>query len=461
MQRRVSRRGLLRGVGAMAGAGVLAACAAAQPAQVAEAPGAAESGVPAAATTGPVEIGFYEWGDINDTWIAEQTIADFHEAYPDIRVRLQQPVGSYYEKLQTALAGGVAPEVINCQTWRFQQYAGKGSLAPLDEYRARDDWNRPWPSAYERVYDPQTKYRGKLYGSPWNMNAMVIFYSKEAFDKLGLDYPTDDWTLDEFKGIAEALTHEDNGVKYYGYQTNTSYERLACWMRLDGDKEWDTEVDPHEARWDQQSIMDALNYQLYEVMNTARVSPTPAEMQGGTNTLQTGNVAMKMEGPWFLPQMMGPQAKREGGTPFDVVLLPKGKDGNRAHMCFGHVLTMNAARENKDAAWEFIKFSGGPDAQRHVAEGGRQPGVLEDIGAVWAPLAREQYSFENTDAFSKGFDTGIVHLCFELSDTYFYNEVLKATFDAMVAGDATAYELMPEANDTMQKIIDDYWSRQV
>jgi len=457
MKKRISRRNLLKAAGVGAVGAVLGACApAAEGTRPPEAP--AET-TPKPAAAGPVEIGFFEWGDINDTWIAEQTIKDFQDANPSITVRLEQPSGSYYEKLTTALAGGVAPDVINCQTWRFQQYAAKGSLAPLDEYRTRDDWNRPWPTVYEKVYDPQTKYRGKLWGSPWNMNAMVIFYAKEPFDKLGLAYPTDDWTLNDFKELATSLTREEGGVKYYGYQTNTSYERLACWMRLDGDKEWDTEVDPHVAKWDQESIIGALNYQLYEVMNTAKVSPTPAEMQGGTNQLQSGNVAMKMEGPWFLPQMQGPKAKREGGTPFDVVLLPKGKDGHRAHMCFGHVLTMNAASKNKDAAWEFIKFSGGPAAQKHVAEGGRQPGVVEDIAAVWAPLAREQYNFENTDAFVKGFDTGIVHLCAEVSDKYLYNEVLKAVFDAMIVGDATASELIPEANQHIQKILDDYWAQ--
>ena len=39
---------------------------------------------------------------------------------------------------------------------------------------------------------------------------------------------------------------------------------------------------------------------------------------------------MKMEGPWFLAQMWGPQARREGGTQYDVQLLPTGRSRQEA-----------------------------------------------------------------------------------------------------------------------------------
>jgi ABC-type glycerol-3-phosphate transport system substrate-binding protein len=302
--------------------------------------------------------------------------------------------------------------------------------------------------------------RGNLYGVPWNMNSMLIFYAKERFDAAGLDYPTDDWTFDQFVELALALTGEEDGIQYYGYQTNLSYERLACWMRLNGDKEWDTEVEPTEARWDQEYIMEMINFQLNEVINTLKVSPTPAVMQGGANQLQSGNVAMKMEGPWFFPVMMGTDAQREGGTVFDVVQLPKGPNGGRAHMVFGHVLTMSNASQNKDAAWELLKFCGSEGGQKHVAAEGRQPVTPEFMRQFWVPAAQEQFGVENMEAFIGAFETGIVHLAGEVDDRYIYNEVLQAAFEAMVAGQTTAQEIIPQVNADIQAILDDYWSRQ-
>ena len=40
---------------------------------------------------------------------------------------------------------------------------------------------------------------------------------------------------------------------------------------------------------------------------------------------------MKVEGPWFLPRMWGP-GQREGGTAYDVQLLPRGGAARTPHM---------------------------------------------------------------------------------------------------------------------------------
>ena len=453
-----SRRGFLKLSMAVSltaiGAG-LQACAPAVPA----APAAGETTGAATAPAGKAtEIAWFEWGDINDKAIADATIADFQEENPEIRVRLEQPPSSYYDKMQAAIAAGTAPDVLNFQTWLFQSFAAKGVLQPLDEYRNRDSYNTPFPEKWQGVYTPQTQFRGKLYGIPWNMNAMVMFYAKEPFNRLGLEYPTDDWTYDEFVELTQKLTQEVGGVQYYGYQTNTSYERLACWMRLNGDKEWDQEIEPREARWDQPYIMDMINFQLYSVLNEIKVSPTPAMMQGGTNQLQSGNVAMKMEGPWFFPQMVGEKAKREGGTPFDVVQLPLAPKGTRAHMVFGHVLTINGASKEKDAAWEFLKFAGGEGGQKYVAQGGRQPVTPEFQEKYWVPDVEEKYGIKNTQAFIKSFETGILHLAGEIDDRYITNEVFGPARDKMVAGEATAYEVIPEMNKAIQEILDKYWA---
>jgi multiple sugar transport system substrate-binding protein len=452
----ISRRTFLRYAAISLGGTALAACA-------------APAGSPAATGSGSTagvaetsEIAWFEWGDINDKQIADATVADFQEEHSDITVRLEQPPsgGNYYEKLQATIAAGTAPDILNFQTWRFQPFAAKNVLQTLNEHQSRDGYYTPYPEQYESAYTPQTQYRGQLYGVPWNMNSMIMFYAKEPFDRAGIDYPTDDWTFEEFVEKAIALTGEENGTRHFGYQTNISYERLACWMRLNGDVEWDSVVDPRTARWTQDYILDAINFQLYETVNTLNISPTPAMMQGGTTQLQSGNVAMKMEGPWFMPQMMGEKAKREGGTPFDVVQLPKGPKGERAHMVFGHVLTMNNTSKNKDAAWELLKFAGSEGGQKHVAAGGRQPVTPQYMEQYWVPAAKETYGLENMDAFINAFETGIVHLAGEVDDRYLYNEVLQAVFDKMIAGEATAHEVIPDANAAIQQILDEYWAEQ-
>lgn len=459
-----SRRNFLKVSAAAMGLTALGGLQACVPAGGTESASSTDSSAPGQEK---IEIAFYEWGGANDKQIADRSIADFTAENPHINIRLDQaPGGQHYDKLQAALAGGTAPDIINNQTWLWQSFSAKGVYAPLDEFRAADDYNTPFPDAWANTYETQTKFRGELYGIPWNMGAMLIFYSKGPFDLLGLDYPTEDWTFDEFVELTQQLTTEIDGVQYYGYQTNVSYERLSCWMRLNGDKEWDQEIEPREARWDQDYIMDMINFQLYACMNELNVAPTPALMEGGLNDMDSGNVAMHMEGPWFFPKMgcgewaCDEEALKDGGVPFGVVQMPLSPSGKRAHMVFGHVVLMNNASENKEAAWEFMKFQGGEGAQKHVAAAGRQPVTPEFNEKYWFPDTREKWGLEDPQPFIDAFESGVLHLAGEIDDRFITNEVFGPARDKMVAGEADAYEVVPQMNADIQEILDDYWSKQ-
>jgi len=58
-----------------------------------------------------------------------------------------------------------------------------------------------WPGALE-----STSFDGKVYGLPRDSGVEVLYYNKDDFDKAGLKYPTDDWTWDDLRKAAEALT---------------------------------------------------------------------------------------------------------------------------------------------------------------------------------------------------------------------------------------------------------------
>ena len=457
MTGKLSRRSFLRISSTVAGLGALVACAA-----PGVTPGAAEGEDGVAME--PVEISWYEWGDILDKETADRSIADFQDENSNITVRLEQAPGQYYDKLQAALAGGTAADIINNQTWLWQSFSAKGVYQPLDELQARDEYNTPFPAAWDSVYEPQTRFHGELFGIPWNMNAMVIFYSKRPFDRKGLEYPTDDWTYEDFVQLSIDLTGEVDGQQQYGYQTNVSYERLACWMRLNGDKEWDQEIEPREAKWDTQGIMEFMNFQLYACINEFGVSPTPAMMEGGNNQIDSGNVAMKMEGPWYFPKMAcrewscTEEAMAENYVPFGVVQLPKASSGTRAHMVFGHVLLMNSRTEHSDETWEFLKFAGGEGAQKYVARSGRQPVTPDFNERLWKPSTIEKWGLENPQPLIDAFESGILHLAGEVDSRFITAEAYAPARDRMVAGDADAFEVVPELNAKIQGLLDDYWS---
>jgi len=55
-----------------------------------------------------------------------------------------------------------------------------------------------------------------LYGLPKYLNAVVMFYNKDLFDRFGVPYPKDGMTWDEVYDIAVRMTRTVDGAKYRG-----------------------------------------------------------------------------------------------------------------------------------------------------------------------------------------------------------------------------------------------------
>jgi len=94
-----------------------------------------------------VGMSWEEWVDVLDKDIAARSSADFPDENTHITIRREQAPGQYYDKLQSALAGGTAADIINIQTWLWQSFSAKGVYHPLDELQARDAYDTPFPAA--------------------------------------------------------------------------------------------------------------------------------------------------------------------------------------------------------------------------------------------------------------------------------------------------------------------------
>ncbi len=94
------------------------------------------------------------------------------------------------------------------------------------------------------------------------------------------------------------------------------------------------------------------------------ISPTSADLSGGTNTIDTGNAAMKYEGAWFMPNLNSPDLREAGAEiEFDVALMPQVADPNRPHRGWAEGVSVMAT-DNVDAAWDYASFMGGEEGQK-------------------------------------------------------------------------------------------------
>jgi multiple sugar transport system substrate-binding protein len=75
------------------------------------------------------------------------------------------------------------------------------------------DLNRFDPASLEVV----KQITGRLSGLPSHIDTYTMVYNKELFDQLGVPYPQDNMTWDEFYTVAGKMTRSYSGTQYYGF----------------------------------------------------------------------------------------------------------------------------------------------------------------------------------------------------------------------------------------------------
>jgi multiple sugar transport system substrate-binding protein len=459
--RKLSRRDFLR-ASAVTAAGLIAAqCGA--PATEAPAP-AEEAPAPAAPAEEAVTLDFLAWGDPADIEAWDKLSSMYMENNPNVTVKVTSvadPNANFYPKLQTAIAGGTPPHVSSFQGWEWQIYADSGVLAPIDDFIARDNFTAPYPEGISSI-EISTRRGGKRYLIPLQLGTMVMFYAKKHFDEAGIPYPTDDWTMEEFLGMLEKLTDTSGDFKKFGLQANGQWFRDIHWIRSTGKQEFDEIVDPKKAQFNQPEIVDMLQLMAYDVYHTMKVAPTPADLEAGANTIETGNVAMKYEGAWFFGRLNSPDLRDEGKqVEFDVVLMPKGADPDRPHRGWAEGVALPQS-DNVEAGWDFAHFMADEEGDKIYSEiTGRIPNSFDLIDSFWIPTIKERFQVENGQAFVEAFKRSEVDVVGGIPRSKMWSEIVKPVgYDPMLGGSATAAEVLPKVDEELQKVIDEYWAAQ-
>lgn len=284
-QKGLSRRDFLR-VSSMSVAGLaLAACAV---------PAAAPSGEAAGGEAAPagekVTIRFHaRIGQQEDT-LYDMQIPKFMEENPDIEIVKESfPGEEYNTKVSTMLAGNTlgdaAWSALGGATINFMW--AQGIVAPIDDLVASN--NIDLAQWYEGCIKAIT-VEGNLLGLPFKSHPglAVIYYNETAFEAAGLELPKAGWTQDQQVEMAKALTKSDATPPFYGFLPGTGniWKTLVTLSRAFG-----TELlneDGTKFQLNSELGVQAITW-LYDLFQTHKVAPTPAQMVGGGNDMWIAN----------------------------------------------------------------------------------------------------------------------------------------------------------------------------
>ncbi|MFE6073479.1 ABC transporter substrate-binding protein [Paenibacillus sp. NPDC057886] len=163
------------------------------------------------AEDGQVELRMMWWGDQKRAELTNEALKVFQEKHPNIKIVGEfAPSSGYFDKLNTQLASGTAPDIFFLGG-NVVDYAKKDVLLNLDPY-VGSELNLDGMDATMVEYG---RLDGKLQHISAGANARGIVVNQALFDQAGIPLPASDWTWEDYAAISKELS-DKLGKGYYG-----------------------------------------------------------------------------------------------------------------------------------------------------------------------------------------------------------------------------------------------------
>jgi multiple sugar transport system substrate-binding protein len=367
--------------------------------------------VTAAAAKEHVTLQFVGWeASPLETESVRKGLDIFMSRNPDITVEYNPiPGAGYTSKILTMMAGGTCPDVFFNASYDYRGFAKRGALLDVtDRFNKEYNIDELIPSSVAIM-----QVDGRIYGVSSCTVSPVLYYNKDLFDKAGLAYPPSDpakaWTWAEFRDVAKKLTIIEGGkTKQYGVYGLESLYLTSAFIMSNGGSYFNADVskctiNSPETAEVMQAILD-----LRKVDGASPEAITQSQAGvtlSSANMLQTGTIAMLVDGSWALQELSQMDFK------VGVGVLPKFKDVVTHGQA--HVHAAWAKTPHPDEAWALLSFLSSEEYQISNIKAG-----------LWMPNRKSLYTEEG---IAKWYNPAVHPEGFKEMVPYFENALQEPT----------------------------------
>lgn len=267
--------------------------------------------------------------------------------YPNIKVKYTHYQGTEYDSiLSVAMQGGSGPDVMLLRRGApLQKYAEAGALVALDD---KVPELRAFTSTAQQV---QYTGDGKVYGVPFAIQTLQVFYNKSIFKKFGLEIPKS-WS--EFISVCTKL--KANGVTPIGVPGKEGWALSFVHYAIGASylKEWTPKALKGEASLTSPQFVGVLDKML-SLRTFFQNNYSGFGYEDMRMMFATEQVAMVIDGIWSAKVFATSNPKLDMGIfliPAETATADKGMflylDGS-----YG----VNAKAKNMEAALALIRFT--------------------------------------------------------------------------------------------------------
>lgn len=381
------------------------------------------------------------WGAVADAYM---------EQHPNVKIQLTD-LGS--QDFMTVLATDLSGEGSDFDIVTIKDVPGyatlvsKGVLEDLNDRIAADGIDL---GVYNGTTE-QVTVDGSLYELPFRTDFWVLFYNKRIFDEAGVAYPTNDMTMEQYDEIARSVAKAGFGTdQIYGTHYHTWRSTVQLFGILDG----------------QHSVLDG-NYDFvkpyYEMVKAQEADgicrsyiDTNASSLHYSGAFSEGNTAMMNMGSWYIATLISELAAGNYDSSlvgdWGIVKYPH-PDGIEAGTTLGTItgLSIPTASDNKDAAWDFIKFACGEEGAKVIASTGNFPAIFsDDVADLIASLD----GFPQDDSSKEALKTTQVYLEAPYAENISeINTILDTYHKDIMNGDISIDDGIAKMNEEVGKIL--------
>lgn len=318
--------------------------------------------LPVADAQGSGTIRVTTWDSGNALEPFTNAIAAFEAEYPDINVELEPIPQEYGTKLLAQIAAGTAPDIFQVGDGDVARFAREGMMEPLDSWIEND------PDFSMDVFFPGVASFGQVGGVTYlltkDYSPLVLYYNKDHFDAAGLEYPNPDWTWDDLLNAAKALTTADRwGLMIPAHWGDWLWTRgILPLLAQNGTHLLSEDGLTVEGILNSEATVEAIQWYV-DLFKVHKVAPTRQDVESfaGADLFANGIVSMVWTGRWPLKDW-----RVIDGFNFGTMGLPAGPAGEGNTLCWAG-FAINAASQNKEAAWTFLKYIAAGDGAKEFA----------------------------------------------------------------------------------------------
>jgi len=309
----------------------------------------------------------------------------FYALHPNVEFEIvstqsiQPKPGEDYRELMNAFIEEQQPDIMLLDASQYERMAGEGKLVELDARIKQEEFDAEGllPGLVDYLRE---KAGGKLYGLTPEFYSQAIYYNKDLFTQYGVPLPEDRMSWEQLFQLAARFPTDGQGEdRVYGlkmgYQTNLFQmaNGIGAAQGLSFVNPANKQVTINTDSW--KKVFETA---LTALESGALYTEDPFQPQNGTtyesyifgDPFISGKVAMVIEGTYLMNQIKeASNFSNETMKPisnWDLVTMPVDpqRPDESSSINFYNIFAINAASQNVDMAWEFIRYIHSDDYAR-------------------------------------------------------------------------------------------------